>query len=461
MRSPLLPRRPGHLAAVLWGCFFLTSFAEEQSSTDAEIEEAIELGKHNSVHAAAGEGDLEALRKLIEDEDHHHEHKTPFGFTPLHSAASAGHLEIVKYLIKKGGADMVFTETDAGAQAAHAAANGGHMEVLEHIIELKGDINHIPWKNKVSILHFAIGSGNRQVVEFLLDEGADIEARARSYQTPLHFAAMEGHVQIAEEILDRGVDIFSIMEDKVQAIHIAAQRGHIPVCEFLYLRGSEYAAVADRGMQPLHFAVLSGLEHNEDMVKFLLKQPEVDIHAISDNEATALHYAASEGHADMVALLLDKGADIDHKTQGHMMASGDDAVAVANSKGHEPCVRTLISRGSRIKELKEEYKQTDFARKYASQVLRVARKEGKEQAKAALQVARTFSEGFGVQQDYIQAYAWYLECESLEPDEHTLRMSKQEKGVLASGWWEPKCSKACVEEATTKQKYLITPRDEF
>merc|ERR1719482_1077080 len=107
------------------------------------------------------------------------------------------------------------------------------MEVLEHIISLKGDINHIPWKNKVSILHFAIGSGHRKVVEFLLDEGADIEARARSHQTPLHFAAMEGHVPIAEEILDRGVDIFSIMEDKVQSIHVAAQRGHIPVCEFL------------------------------------------------------------------------------------------------------------------------------------------------------------------------------------------------------------------------------------
>jgi len=50
-------------------------------------------------------------------------------FTCLHSAARNGHLEVVEFLVEKGGVELVDKRSSTGATATHYAAENGHTEV--------------------------------------------------------------------------------------------------------------------------------------------------------------------------------------------------------------------------------------------------------------------------------------------------------------------------------------------
>ena len=59
------------------------------------------------------------------------------GWTALHLAAMGGHLEVVKYFLEKGGAE-VNVKDNCGSTALHLAAWNGHLEVLKYLLEKGG-----------------------------------------------------------------------------------------------------------------------------------------------------------------------------------------------------------------------------------------------------------------------------------------------------------------------------------
>jgi len=60
-----------------------------------------------------------------------------------------------------------------------------------------------------SALHLAVSLGNREITELLLENGADIDIKARDqYEgTPLHWAAYLGQKEMVELLVEAGADI--------------------------------------------------------------------------------------------------------------------------------------------------------------------------------------------------------------------------------------------------------------
>jgi ankyrin repeat protein len=75
----------------------------------------------------------------------------------MYEAAKGGHMEIVKFMIEKGGKDFDWTMTNA--------ARGGHMEIVKLMIE-KGatDFN---WA-----ISYAAEGGHMEIVKFMIEKGA-------------------------------------------------------------------------------------------------------------------------------------------------------------------------------------------------------------------------------------------------------------------------------------------------
>ncbi len=124
------------------------------------------------------------------------------GPTPLHLVLQLNHIEVMKVLLKNG-AD-VNQETDAFHTPFMWAVRLGKPENVAILLAHNADINTV--SNDVSALHIAVGSGNAGMLEFLLEEGADVNINSGLGCRPLHIAAWCNWIEIAKILLEYGAD---------------------------------------------------------------------------------------------------------------------------------------------------------------------------------------------------------------------------------------------------------------
>ena len=87
-------------------------------------------------------------------------------------------------------------------------------------------------------LFYAAEHNKVGLAKYLLDRGADYEARGEDQQTPLHLAAIHNSQAVAELLLDRGADKDARDDRQRTPLHLAAQLGSLAVAKLLRSRGA-------------------------------------------------------------------------------------------------------------------------------------------------------------------------------------------------------------------------------
>ena len=87
----------------------------------------------------------------------------------------------------------------------HDAARKGNIDVVKQHLAAGTDVNadyfgEIP-------LTIAAGKGQKEIVELLIPEVADVNAKAVDGHTPLHRAVIQGHKEIAELLIANDADV--------------------------------------------------------------------------------------------------------------------------------------------------------------------------------------------------------------------------------------------------------------
>ena len=150
--------------------------------------------------------------------------------------------------------------------------------------------------------------GELEVVDSLLNHGADPTHRPRASKGPIQVAAQEGNADIVERLIKAGVGINDNQNGGSAALAIASEEGHVDVVDFLLSLGIDLEVRDGIGETALMRATRGG---NFDVVDRLLAAG-ADVNSLDNEGNQVLILAAQEGHLSIVDRLVVHGADINH-----------------------------------------------------------------------------------------------------------------------------------------------------
>ena len=203
------------------------------------------------------------------------ETKDDMGHSPLHWSCCSGALDVVKMLVESGAG--VCATAKEGSTRLRLAAGSGHTETVRYLVGLnKVDVNHKDTDGYTALLH-AAEEGHPDVVEVLIDAGADIEVKDKHGLSPLLVASEFGHLPIVKTLVRAGAGVCVADNRADTCLSLAAHYGHTKT------------------------------------VRALLCMPEVDVNQSNNRSGSSLHHAVLQKHSDVSKLLIDAGADIDAK----------------------------------------------------------------------------------------------------------------------------------------------------
>ena len=188
-------------------------------------------------------------------------------------------------------------------------------------------------------IHRAIESGDVARVQQILqsDPGAVSQPDENQFRDlPIHVAAASGNVEIARLLLDAGADIDAGDSDNSTALGVAAMRKHGELVAFLIERGADVNRRDRKADCPLSFAVYG---RDEAIIQKLL-DAGADLYFRNPRGETLLHISAARGVRSLVEHLLDNGAEVDARSEQ------GTPLGYAAMQGHAEIVKLLLDRGA-------------------------------------------------------------------------------------------------------------------
>lgn len=279
---------------------------------------AVKKGEIKKVKKFLGSGNFNSTI-LVPGQDECEDNDQPLwddveecGFTPLILACSNGKLKVVKLLVEAG-ADIEQTRynSDEDLTPIHFAAS---LEILEYLLAQGADINATDLMGN-SLINRVISRGDNTWASFLINRGADptivVDTGWGGGYDAVENAIEKKNYLILKKIFDNGVDLKPYL-----------------------------AALASQGLV--------------EFVAEALAQCKLQINHKEIN--SALFRAAEHGHAPIVKMLIQNGADVNTKDyeEGELELCWNDyeateitPLAIANKKAHVEVINILIAAGAR------------------------------------------------------------------------------------------------------------------
>ncbi|KAG7210254.1 hypothetical protein KM043_011802 [Ampulex compressa] len=204
--------------------------------------------------------------------------------TPLIVAARYGRDRVVKMLLEKFKPELELEGTVKfdgyvieGASALWCAAGAGHLNVVKTLVKAGADVNHATKSNSTP-LRAACFDGRLDIVKYLTDHSADINISNKFNNTCLMIAAYKGHPDVVHFLLEKGANPNEKAHCGATALHFAAECGHTNIVSELLVYGTKMTKNVT-GMTPL---ITAAERTRADVVECLVKREEITKKEIID-----------------------------------------------------------------------------------------------------------------------------------------------------------------------------------
>ena len=243
------------------------------------------------------------------------------------SAAAAGDIEAVKAQLIEG-ADPNARDRELGVTPLSWATLFNQVEVGEFLIQKGADVNARN-RDGGTPLHRAAFLGYADIAALLIQKGADVNAKNDKGESPLDVSKVDwGITQLIASWFEIELDRDKVESGRTAVVEMiqhhsatdtsrsgddmcsAVRRRDIEAVKELLAKGADTnTGDSQFGVSPLSWAALLG---NTDIVELLIHNG-ANVNGRNRDGGTALHGAAFLGHADVAALLIQKGADVNAK----------------------------------------------------------------------------------------------------------------------------------------------------
>lgn len=225
------------------------------------------------------------------------------------------------------------------------------MELVKHLVKIGADVNVTNSDGSIP-LHMAAKHGDKKMVQFFLSLGVNVDSRDNEDNTPLHYLAQETdvsiytrekHQELVHFLLDSNANLNAVNKEGRTPLILAAQNSRKDLVELFIRLGASVDCCDKSGWTVLHHSSLKGWS---GIVRLLVEGDfNIDLNARTSAGVTSLYYAATFSHFGVAEYLFESGADV-HTCL--MDARNHTALHMACWKGALDEVKCYVKMGSHL-----------------------------------------------------------------------------------------------------------------
>lgn len=190
-----------------------------------------------SIHNAAGNGDLETVKKILQQDPSAVNQDDKYEWRPIFHAGLRAHYDVVKYLIDCG--------ADLAAHDGYVIHYAGQVPNNKNVISLLIAYGALDAHTKPSteiarqFIHAVFLVNAERVGAMLRDNPKLVHERYDRGDTALHHAARNGDLEIVESLVSGGANVNAIADHGHFPLYCAAGHGHVETTRYLVQSGAD------------------------------------------------------------------------------------------------------------------------------------------------------------------------------------------------------------------------------
>lgn len=186
----------------------------------------------------------------------------------------------------------------------------GNVKGVKEVLKFNPKIVDTRYDNGVTPLLVASLNGHSDIVEVLINAGADVDAKDNAGVTPLIAAAYCGHAKTVKKLIEAKASLDMYNKNGATALMAASINRKTTAAKMLISAGADVNRKDVAGMTPIMLAIKNDLP----LLTKALLEAKANLN-ITDNQGnTALLFAIDQTNIDMVRLLLASGANTELKS---------------------------------------------------------------------------------------------------------------------------------------------------
>ncbi|KAF5284150.1 hypothetical protein FQR65_LT00150 [Abscondita terminalis] len=227
------------------------------------------------------------------------------GDTVLHVAARLGYADLLKYFLETASPDV---KNKDDKTPLHEAAQFSRSDIVNILLEHGAEVNALKRSDWTPLMLACtkLTDSSYKCVELLLQNRALINAENKDGWSALHLISREGCEEIFKLLCKYGLDVFAVTKNGRSALHIASLHGNLDIVKMLLHLGLPVDNVDNCGNTPLHESVLG----SSLSVFHCLLSSDADLHAVNNIGCSAMHLAASVGCLPIIRYLAQNSIDV-------------------------------------------------------------------------------------------------------------------------------------------------------